>query len=181
MQRIRIILILVVAMSFGFLLEMVKVNINYILEFSQHIPAYNEISPTEREKNLNAIAIDAPYDYYHNHRKINYLYNFTQPRLNLLKWLVTLVGTGFFLIIHLVLVGWITGEKQWVRWTALLFGFFFALSFLIYLFGKWTGTLEQAYGISRKIAGALQSLVPLMLLIPAWWIWKNEKNKKLQS
>ncbi|MFM9986909.1 MAG: hypothetical protein ACKVOK_16835 [Flavobacteriales bacterium] len=181
MDRIRIILVLVVAMAFGFMLEMVKVNLNYILEFSQRIPGYNELSATERENSLEAIAIDAPYDYYHNHRKIQYLYTCSQSRLNLLKWLVTLIGTGFFLLVHLLLVKWITKEKLWVRWTLLLYTIFFVLSFLIYLFGKWTGTLEQAYGISRKIAGALQSLVPLMLIIPGWWIWKNDKNKKLQG
>jgi drug/metabolite transporter (DMT)-like permease len=92
-----------------------------------------------------------------------------------------LVGTTFFLFVHLLLVKWITQEKLWVRWTFILYGIFFCLSFFIYLFGKWTGTLEQAYGISRKIAGALQSLVPLMLIIPGWWIWKSDKNKKLHS
>lgn len=181
MKRVLIISTLIIAIIFGFGLEMVKVNLNYILEFSNFIPDYNSLSQSERETGLQAIAIDAPYDYYHNHRKLPFLYAFDQPELNKLKWIVTVIGTGFFLIVHLLLVFWITNERRWVRWTLWLYAGFFLLSFVIYVFGKLTGTLDQAYGISRKIAGALQSLVPLMLLIPAWWIWKNEKNKKLLS
>ena len=92
MIRIRIIVILFIAMAFGFLLEMVKVNINYILEFSEHIPGYNQLTPLQRESGLNALSIDAPYDYYHNHRKIGQLNALTQQELNKLKWIVTLVG-----------------------------------------------------------------------------------------
>lgn len=181
MKQFRVILLLLVAIAFGFALEMVKVNVNYILEFSAFIPDYNQLDAVGRKSGLDAIAIDAPYDYYHNHRKITWLYGFDQSRLNMLKWLVTLAGVGFFLLVHLLLVKWITREKFWIRTTFILYILFFVLSFLIYLLGKWTGTLDQAYGISRKIAGALQSLVPMMLILPAWWIWKNEKNKNLNT
>ncbi len=164
---------LLVAVLFGFVLEMVKVNINYVLETSAKIPDYFSYSLDDRKSKMDALKIEAPYDYYHNHRRIEKLFSMSQSQLENLKWGITLLGTIAFLIIHILLVYWVTKEKKIVRWTLILYAFFFCLSFAIFLFGRFTGTLEYAYGVSRKIAGALQSLVPIMLIIPGWWVWKR--------
>jgi hypothetical protein len=171
-RKIKIAALIFVAVIFGFLLEMLKVNVNYLLETSAKIPKYYDAATEERKSLLDQVKIDAPYDYYHNHRRIDALVGLSQGQLEKLKWIITLIGIGVFLGINLLLVKWITQHHQLVRWTIWLYGVFFLISLLFFVFGKVTHTHEYAYGISRKIAGALQSMVPLMLLLPGWWLWR---------
>jgi hypothetical protein len=58
---------------------------------------------------------------------------------------------------------------------------FFGLAFAIYAAGFILGETQTFYPISRRITGALQSLIPVMVLIPAWWIIKNGNKNELQS
>lgn len=171
-----IIALLLIGMVLGFGLEQVKVNINFILEYSARISGYENLSPENRLQKVNELAIKAPYDYYYNHGRILMLYELSISRLNQLKWVVTVLGTGFFFIINLSIVWLYTRSRLLVKWSGLAYVGLFLLSFVIFLVGKWTHTLDQAYGISRKIAGGLQSLVPLMIIVPGWWLWRQSQT-----
>ncbi|MFN0030644.1 MAG: hypothetical protein ACKVOR_00645 [Flavobacteriales bacterium] len=177
MKILYISITLIAALGFGFVLEMVKVNINYTLENAAKIPEYYTHSNDERVLLMSEAAIYAPYDYYHNHRVISSLYSLSENQLNKLKWATTLAGTVVFMLFHLLLLKLITGQTQLLKWTVWIYLLLFALSFGVYLFGTATGTLQYAYGVSRKIAGALQSLIPLMFILPGWWLWRATQSK----
>jgi hypothetical protein len=57
----------------------------------------------------------------------------------------------------------------------------FAFALLLYLSGKLVGSVQQVYPVSRKVVGALQSLVPLMILVPAFWLSRQWNNKTLEK
>jgi hypothetical protein len=172
-RHFKIAALIIAAIVFGFLLEMVKVNVNYLLETSAKIPGYYASNTEERKALLEQVKINAPYDYYHNHKRIDTLISLSQGQLEKLKWVVTLLGIAVFLGINSFLVKYITQQQKLAKWTVWLYAIFFFISLLFFVFGKVTHTHEYAYGISRKIAGALQSMVPLMLLLPGWWLWKS--------
>ncbi len=172
-RNFRIAMLLIVAIVLGFVLEMIKVNINYLLDTSTKFPTYIMANAKERQAMIESQKMYIPYDYYHNHQQLNFLFAFSNTDLQKIKWLVTILGTVFFLLINLRIVKHITKEARILKWTLWLYLFFFLLSFAIYFIGKMTGTLENAYGVSRKIAGGLQSLSPLMLIIPGWWLMKH--------
>jgi uncharacterized membrane protein YjjP (DUF1212 family) len=98
-----------------------------------------------------------------------------------LKWFNTVLFTAFFMLITASLMQLITKSRAFFRWTIFFYTAFFLLSFIIYLLGKFTGTLDHAYGVSRKITGALQSLVPLMILVPASWLIRNLSETKHEN
>jgi hypothetical protein len=173
---LKIALTLLMAIAIGFVIENVKVNINYILDKGSAIPNFFDQSPDVKKQWLDGNRIEAPYDYYYNHKRLDVLFLLSDKGLVRLKWFNSFFFSAIFMFINALLMKWITGEKKFFRWTMIMYGVFFALSFGIYLFGKLTGTLEYAYGASRKVAGALQSLVPLMILLPASWLLKNNKQ-----
>jgi hypothetical protein len=85
------------------------------------------------------------------------------------------------MIINAWLMKLLTQKWTFVKWTCWMYAVFFGFSFAVFLVGKFTGTYEQAYGVSRKIVGGLQSLVPLMILLPASWLIQLKDQKATQS
>lgn len=173
---VKIFLLICLAVTTGFLQENLKVNVNYILEIGDKIPEFFNQTPQVKEAWLEQVKIDAPYDYYHNHNRIELLFNFSRPQLMKLKWIMTIVFVLIFLVFNGLFIKWITKDNRFVRWTIWLYLFFFGFSFVFYLVGHYTGTSIQAYGVSRKIVGGLQSLVPLMILLPASWLIKHDNT-----
>jgi hypothetical protein len=165
--------LLAIAIVAGFVQEYVKVNINYVLEMGGKMPGFFDQDATTRKVWIETMRVDAPYDYYHNHSRLEALYSLSEKNLVILKWVVTVVFVTLFMVINTMLLFMTTRRREVIRWTLWLYLFFFVLSFGVYLFGWFTGTLEQAYGISRKIVGGLQSMVPLMLLLPATWLMRQ--------
>lgn len=162
----------------GFLQEYVKVNINYTLEAGDKIKGFYEQTVETKKEWLAQVAIDAPFDYYHNHKRIDSLLSLSKSQLSLLKWVVTFIAIMIFLIINVSLIKLITDDRKLIIWFIKLYGVFCLISVAIYIFGKFTNTLAQSYAVSREIAGGLQSMVPTMLAIPAWWLWKITHNQK---
>jgi len=169
-----IVALLIAAFAVGFFQEYVKVNINYIVETGDRLPGFFEQDASVKKQWLNEVQVDAPYDYYYNHGKFEALYGFSRSGLTTLKWIMTVFFVIVFLGINLLLLHLLTQQRTVLKWTMLLYLVFFVLSFGIYLFGKLTGTFEQAYAVSRRIVGALQSLVPLMLVLPAVWLMRTK-------
>jgi len=173
--------ILVCAVISGFIQENLKVNINYILDVGDKLDGFHDQAPEVKKQWLDQVRIDAPYDYYHNHHRIDFLYRLSRKQLTLLKWTVTIFFVILFMLFNAQIMKWMTGERKYFVRTILLYVFFFSFAFIIYIIGYFTGTLSKAYGVSREITGGLQSLVPLMILLPAFWLNKNqhifEKNE----
>jgi hypothetical protein len=172
-RGILIAFLLVLTLSMGFVQELVKININYHLDVGDKIPGYYESDPEKRAQLMRSNQLHMPYDYYHNHKSINTLHQFSRSRLVQLKWGFTFLFVVVFLVLNLLVIYQIDNSPQLKQWTIALYIGFFLLSFAVYLIGKATGHQEEAYAISRKIVGALQSVVPLMLILPGWWIFKR--------
>ncbi len=170
--------IVFLAIVLGFLQENLKVSINYLLETGDKIPTFFQQDVNTKQSWLEQVRVNAPFDYYHNHRRIEWLYHCSRTQLNILKWIVTVFFVVIFMIINALLISWWTRNKKYFKWTIGLYVVFFAFAFVIYLGGHISGTSMQAYGVSRKIVGGLQSLVPLMILIPASWLLKKEIKKE---
>ncbi|MBX7050596.1 MAG: hypothetical protein K1X54_01030 [Flavobacteriales bacterium] len=173
--------LLIIAIVTGFLQENLKVNVNYILETGDKINGFFNQTPEVKRDWLQQVKIDAPYDYYHNHRRLEFLLNFTRSQLVIAKWVITVFFVALFMILNSTIIFLVTSNTSLRKWTIRLYIAFFLLSFLVYIFGVITGSGTQAYGISRKVVGGLQSLVPLMILLPGYWINRTyfpEKNEK---
>lgn len=174
--------LLLMAIITGFLQENLKVNVNYILETGDKINGFFSQTPEVKKSWLEQVKIDAPYDYYHNHRRLEFLLGFSREQLVITKWIITVFFVSVFMFINASLLYAVTQSKPLRRWTFILYAVFFSISFLVYVFGAFTGSSAQAYGISRKVVGGLQSLVPLMILLPGFWINRTyfpDKNEKI--
>jgi hypothetical protein len=172
-RAILVILLLAITLSMGFVQELVKININYHLDVGDKIPGYFDGNAERRAQLMQENQLHMPYDYYHNHMPINLLHRFSRSRLVQLKWVFTFLFVAVFLVLNLSVMHLIDNSRQLKQWTVMLYLGFFILSFAIYLMGKPFGHQEEAYAVSRKIVGALQSVVPLMLILPGWWIFKR--------
>jgi len=168
-----IIIAVLIGIFFGFLQEFVKVNINYTLEAGDKILGFYEQNATTKKAWIQQTAVDAPFDYYHNHKKIDSLLNLDKSQLDILKWVVTLIFIAVFLTINVLILKLITNDRKLIIWFIKLYGVFFLIAAMLYVFGKLTNTLTQSYAVSREIAGGLQSMVPVMLALPAWWLLKR--------
>lgn len=178
MKTLFIIIVILTGILCGFVQEFVKININYTLEAGDKIRGFYDQDAVTKKQWLTETAIDAPFDYYHNHKRLDSLLNLNKKELTILKWVVTLVSIIIFLIINLLILKLVTGDRLLMRWFVKLYLVFCVLAVLIYVFGKITNTLGQSYAVSREIAGGLQSMVPLMLTIPGWWLWKKTQTIK---
>jgi|JI10StandDraft_1071094.scaffolds.fasta_scaffold06624_6 hypothetical protein len=170
----RIGIVILLAIVIGFVQENVKVNINYLIDKGEAIPGFFESNAKVKGEMLEKVKINAPFDYYHNHAKIDFLLSLNHGQLVMLKWIATLVFIVVFMFINASIITWFTEDKLYFKRTLWMYAGFFMLALLIYMAGKFTGTSLQAYGVSREIVGGLQSLVPLMILIPASWLHKHE-------
>lgn len=174
---IKISILVLVALVIGFLQENLKVSVNYLLETGDRIPTFFQQDSNTKQVWLEQVKVNAPFDYYHNHKRIDWLNQLSRENLVRLKWVITLLFVVAFMFINAWLIMWWTNERLYFKWTLRLYLFFFILSFAIYVGGLLTGTLPQAYGVSRKLVGGLQSLVPLMILLPASWLLRNQSKK----
>ena len=71
----------------GFLLERVKVSLNFIIEKSLTEPDYDRWSETERSVFIHSQKRDLPYDYFHSHVDFEFLFAFPASELKQMKWL----------------------------------------------------------------------------------------------
>lgn len=170
-----VILILVVAIGAGFYQEYIKININYILDMGAQIPGFFDRDFDTRQALLESTKKpDVPFDYYHNHKTIDSLNHLSYKQLSILKWVAAVFFVMLFMLINIGVMRLLTKEKRYTAWMVYLYIGFFVLSFVIFLFGKLTGGFQLAYSVSREILGGLQSIVPLMILVPAIWLHKNK-------
>jgi len=168
-------------LSFGFLQEYLKINVNYILETGKQIPGFFDMEKAHKKAWIENKKKNAPQDFYHKPKTIEFLYDLDESSLERLKWVNTIVFIGIFLLLNMIILRLATGTKKEAQWMLYFYLVFFVAAILIFAIGKVIGKPERTYMVSRKIVGALQSLVPLMILLPAILAAKKLNEKKHDS
>jgi hypothetical protein len=154
------------AIALGFYQEQLKISINYILENAPRISGFYGLNEDQKHQAIEAQRFIAPFDYYHSHETLRWLYNLNELQLLRLKWAVTFVSLLVFFLINASLLRLLEGNSRVLTRLALIYIVFTALAFAIYAVGKLMSMPDQTYAISRRITGALQSLVPVMIVWP---------------
>lgn len=161
------ILLVVLGIVFGFFQERIKIETNFILEHASKIQGYAQMTSPERVAAIQLFRKDHPFDYYFNHTPIEVLMDLNEGQLFGLKW-----GLAFvFLLINAALV--LAAFSLWVGSRAFnmpilwVYLGFLILAIAVFGLSRFLGYGLEGYGFARKILGALQSPVPLMLLVPA--------------
>jgi len=169
-------LLVAAALILGFYQERLKISINYVIENGQLISGFFEMNEQQRKEAIEMHRVVAPFDYYHNHTTEEWLYGLSLGQLIKLKWAVTFVFLFVFGLINALIVRLYSGQRKLAIWLIALYVGLIATAFAIYFLGQLSGLDESAYAISRRITGALQSLVPSMIFIPAIWLINFQKN-----
>jgi hypothetical protein len=180
-KTIGIVVVLLSALVFGFIQEYIKINLNYVIDMGSQIPGFFEMDIEKKMAWIEYVKQHSTQDFYNTPNNITWFYELELSTLNKLKWVLTLVFVLVYFAFNTILIYWISGENQLVRWMIALYIAAFAFALLLYLSGKLVGSVQQVYPVSRKVVGALQSLVPLMILVPAFWLSRQWNNKTLEK
>jgi hypothetical protein len=168
MKRAIILLLLIsLAVFSGFYQEKLKISINYVLDEGAKIPGFDKFSPEMKMERIEQTRILAPFDYYHNHHTITWLYHLDAKQLSVLKWVVTGFFLMWFLVLNMFLLETLSVHKDIVRLLPRVYGALIFLVIILFAFGAIAGLQQQAYTLSRKILGALQSVIPVLIIWPA--------------
>lgn len=137
--------------------ERVKIDTNFLLDFSAHVSDYDTLTAEERGLAIDRIAPKVPFDYYYNHSRVSSLLQLTRVQLGKFKWGFTLFAVALCLGVTWLILYLLYNARKWRRFTLVAFGGIFALGLGIYAFGAATGNLTEMYPASRKLIGAIQS------------------------
>ncbi|MCB0761553.1 MAG: hypothetical protein KDC12_08530 [Flavobacteriales bacterium] len=170
-RKLIAVIVVALAVCFGFVQERIKIEMNFLLEHAIAIPGYDDMTPLDRQVHMDAYRRDHPFDYYFSHSPIDFFYRFTVSALGKLKWVLAIV----FLVVNaaMVLVAfakWV-GHRRINRVIIWLYALFLFLALGVYALAHLLGFSEAGYGFARKILGALQSPIPLMIMIPAYMLY----------
>jgi hypothetical protein len=177
-RTLLIIGIVLLALVSGFYQEKIKISVNYLLERGDQIPGYYQATPEQRQQWIEQTRLDTPFDYYHNHQTVSWLYNLNRSELNKLKWGITVFFMGWFLMINWAALYALNARLAAGRVLALSYLSMSIIAIILFLAGR-GGSLEvHTYALSRKILGALQSIVPAMIIWPASVLWQQTKSSK---
>lgn len=176
-KSVAVIFLFVLAIASGFYQEKLKISINYILEKGQIFPGYYELTPEKKEEFIRENRIDAPFDYYHNHTTVSWLYRLNQRELSIMKWVVTGAFLLWFLFMNILILRLLQVNQGALKLLPILYLALVLISFSIYAGGRVGLNEAHCYAVSRKIIGALQSVIPSLIIWPAARLWDNSKAK----
>ena len=168
--------LVIAAIALGFFQEQLKISINYILDTAPNIQGFYSLNEQQKHEAIEAQRLVAPFDYYHSHETLRVLYAFDQSGLVRLKWVVTFLSLVIFFFINASMLQLLQGSARVWKTLGITYGVFTVLAFGIFALGKWLGTPEQTYAISRRITGALQSPLPAMIIWPFLRIQKHHEQ-----
>lgn len=179
-HRVALFLLIACGIVFGFVQENVKVNINFILEQGDRIPGFFDQDVAVRKEWLQQCTVFSPLDYYHSHKPIEWFYGFSRKSLVRAKWILTPVYAGIFWWINGTVLVLLFGSPKWRIWLLKAYALILVIGFSIYLTGRLFGFPEVAYAVSRKLTGGLQSLIPLMVIVPARYLYHRFQSEMPQ-
>ena len=166
-RAITLLMLVLLAVVSGFYQEKLKISINYILDEGSKMPGFFLLSPNEKMEWIEKARVSAPFDYYHNHRTISWLYHFDSKQLSMLKWAVTGFFLLWFLLLNTFLLKALSVPDDLIRYLPWVYGILIAVALLIYALAAFSGFQQSAYTLSRRIMGALQSVIPALIIWPA--------------
>jgi hypothetical protein len=161
-----LVVFLVIAMlGFGYFQEFVKVNINYHLDLIGMIDHYDSLEKVDRLAEGERLRVAVPYDYYHSHQRIDFLFDLEQKQVVMLKW----ISAAAFILMHFavcwIILSLLYGRSPYHRWLIYIYGAVSIGVVLSYLLASFTQS-APIYQISRKMLSFIQSILPLMLIYP---------------
>jgi hypothetical protein len=177
-RTLLVMLIMVIALISGFYQEKIKISVNYLLERGDQIPGYYNANPEQRQQWIEQTRLDTPFDYYHNHSTVSWLYGYSRSELNFLKWGITIFFIGWFLLLNWAVLFALkvrSAAGRVLAWTYLSMSI---IAFLLFAAGRGGNAEVHTYALSRKILGALQSIIPSMIIWPASVLWHQTKSSK---
>ena len=167
------VLFLLLALVFGSFQEKLKISVNNLLKYSSFIEGYNNLSVTEREEKVSDIVTITPRDFYSHQMVVSWLYALDKNELEMLKW----VNTVVFILVHFLFNAFILfflfSEKGVIKILGVTYLFLFVFAAGVFFVGKITGNDQAGYNVARKIVGALQSQVPLMVFVAGYYLNKK--------
>ena len=96
--------------------------------------------------------------------EFQFMLEWTPLEIEILKWSLTVLFMFLFAWFTFLIVKIYFENKMYNKITILLFTGIFAISALLYIFGKITGLSGDIYHIVRTLMGLGQSFMPLMIL-----------------
>lgn len=166
------------ALIVGAVQENWKIDINYILDLHVHVPHYEQLPVAERAAALKSNHGYMPYDYYFNHTNNTWILALTISQLKVLKWALTVAFVAVFFFFNWRILKTFPEADAILRPFGYAYILAFGISFLVYLAGKAVGLGDTAYAVAREVVGALQSLVPIMLVVPVV-VFQRKMEKKI--
>jgi len=179
-RTIFICVLVLLGLAMGFYQEKLKISINYILDQSSQMPEFFEATPEQKIQWIESNRFDTPFEYYHNHATVDWLYKLNQRELVILKWVITLLFTMFFLGLNALLLRFLYVKASSFKLMLWFYAGITTVAFGLYALGILTSDQNHFYAISRKLMGALQSMVPVMIIWPAHRLWSQKNNIKTE-
>ena len=96
--------------------------------------------------------------------EFHFLLNWTLREINTLKWILTFLFTGLFLVMTLWIIHVAFKNKIFNRITIASFAGLMAISAILFFVGYIFGQSDNLYGVIRTLMGFAQSFMPLMVL-----------------
>lgn len=109
-------------------------------------------------------------------KSLYFIENISYWNLYYTKFILILLFSILYLFGSLLLIKLFFKERLYRKFTLFFFGGIFLLTALIFALGFPFGAEHEAYGISRKLIEFIQSPLACFFLIPAFALYKKEKN-----
>lgn len=178
MHKLLGVLVLAFSLVLGFFQENAKVGINYYLEQSATILGFYQLDSEGRREAMKQREIDAPFDYYYSHRKLDFLNEWSESKISKAKWgLAAVLIVVNFGLNFLLLRFWT--EPQLKKFRALLLLTISAVLIcgVFLIGGKLLGYAAPGYNVARKALGFLQGPLPAIVLWLGWKLSKTTETK----
>ncbi|MFN6379492.1 MAG: hypothetical protein ACK4WD_09460 [Flavobacteriales bacterium] len=166
--------VILITITVGFLVEWIKINVNFNIEQGGAYPHFFELSSDQRALVLEQLKSGNPYDYYHSHYSISLLNHLSLSQLKLLKWIQTVAFVAVFFGINAWMVRRVVIDARATKWLLITYISAFTFALLIYLVGLPSNAPHLFYNVSRKMIGALQSPIPAMMNWAAWKLYNHQ-------
>ena len=169
-----IVIVLIVGVAFGYGQEYLKIAINFASEYATY-GDWDGLESAARVDQLEQCRLNRPSDYYHNHRPLLFLSQLGNNQISILKWSLAFI----FILFYWGLARWglIKAFTKEFPLKILDIGSVLMGVICVGVFGagKVLG-LTPAYDVAREILGALQSLIPFVVLVLGYSLYLRLNN-----
>lgn len=155
---------IVAFVALGFIQERAKVSLNYYLDVTASSQTFFDLPPERRDEWLNARSINAPYDYYYNHKPVAFYHQLSREQLQQLKWAYALTFIVAHLIIGVLTIRLFQAERTDEYTLYIYVTIAIVLSLGFFALSRFISNPQPAYAVARKLLGFGQSPLPLIIV-----------------